>query len=59
VTALDGAPDGAAGTAEEDGVGGRVDDEIEALVGLEAEKEWDRSVPEDVDVGKVEGQREA
>ena len=38
VTALDGAPNGAAGTAKDDGVGGCVDDEAEALVGLEAEE---------------------
>jgi len=35
---LDGAPNGAAGTAEDDGVGGCVDDEVEALVGKKAEE---------------------
>jgi len=54
VATLDGASDAAAGTAEEDGVGGRVDDEVEAFVGLDAEEEWDRSLSEDVHVGKVE-----
>jgi len=51
---LDGAADGRGGGADENGVAGRVDDEVEALVGVEADQEGDGVVAEDVDVRKVE-----
>jgi len=46
--------DGCGGGADEDGVASRVDDEVEALVGVEADQEGDGVVAEDVYVGEVE-----
>ena len=54
MAALDEAKDGAAAAAENYYTACGVDDHVEALVGVDAEKEGDGGVAEDVDIGEVE-----